>query len=263
MSDYSKAIEIFDASFDSSLYFDSIASEFTKSSLLKSIEEKNIPLIFLLGEPGVGKTYMLNVLQECLLVEKKVLFSSDPFFTPESFLHFLLEDEVYDKNATITELKDKVIHKFTNTNNIIILDEAQLMNNDVLEFIRILSDTKHFTFLLSMHKSEGDTIVKKSHFASRNHVVIHLNVLTKNEINKYIESQLLRSGLGNISQIFKKKQIKELQELSKGNFRVVKQLIKHSFSIMDYAKTHGHKKYSTPSSCVITMAGIDLGIIDV
>ena len=263
MSDYSKATEIFDSSFDSSLYFESIASEFTQGSLLKSIEAENIPLIFLLGEPGVGKTYMLNVLQNFLDPAKKVLFSSEPFSTPESFLHFLLEDEVVDNDANITELKEKVIVKFSNTNNIIILDEAQLINNIVLEFIRILSDTKHFTFLLSMHKNEGESIVHKSHFSSRNHVVVLLNILTKNEINKYIESQLLRSGLGNISQIFKKKQIKELQALSKGNFRVVKQLIKHSFSIMDYAKTHGHKKYSIPSLCVITMAGIDLGIIDV
>jgi len=262
MSDYSKATEIFDTSFDSNLYFESIASEFTKGSLIKSIEAKNIPLIFLLGDPGVGKTYMLNVLQSTFKKGKKVLFSSEPFTTPESFLHFLLKDETFDKNATITELKERALNKFAGTDNIIILDEAQLLNTIVLEFIRILSDTKQFTFLLSMHKNEGENIVSKEHFASRSHIVVYLDCLTKNEINKYIESQLLRHGLGNISQIFKKKQIKELQTLSLGNFRVVKQLLKHTFSIMDYAKIHGHKKYTMPTSCVITMAAIDLGIID-
>ena len=186
MSDYSKAIEIFDTSFDTDIYFESIASEYTKGSLLRSIEAKNIPLIFLLGEPGVGKTYMLSVLQSCFTKEKKVLFSSESFSTQESFLHFLLENKVNDKNETITELKNKVIQKFIDTDNIIILDEAQLIDTMVFELIRILSDTKQFTFLLSMHEDEGKAIVNKKHFTSRNHRVILLDHLTKNELNKYI-----------------------------------------------------------------------------
>ena len=242
MSDFLKASEIFDNSSDISLYFESIAAEFTKNSLLKSINAKDIPLMFLLGEPGVGKTYLLKVIQESLSNNKKVLISSEPFSTPESFLHFLLQGEAFDKNLSLPELKEEVIKRFTGIDNLIIIDEAQLLDTIILEFIRILSDSNVFSFLLSMHKEEGEAILSKSHFSSRNHTVVTLNLLTKNEINKYIESQLLKNSLGNISQIFKPKQIKFLQTLSKGNFRVLKQLLKHTFSIMDYAKTNGHKK---------------------
>ena len=262
MSDFLKASEIFNSSFDSKLYFESIAAEFTKNSLLKSIDTKDIPLMFLLGEPGVGKTYMLNVIQKSLSPDKKILFSSEPFRTPESFLHFLLKDEYFNKDLSLPELKEEVIKRFNGIDNLIIIDEAQLLDTIILEFIRILSDSNQFNFLLSMHKDEGEAILKKSHFASRNHSVVTLNILTKNEINKYIESQLLRHGHGNISEIFKSKEIKLLQTLSKGNFRVLKQILTHTFSIMDYAKKNGHKKYITPNNCVITMAGIDLGIIN-
>jgi len=262
MSNYSKASKIFDTSFDSDLYFESIAAEFTKNSLLKAIDSRDIPLLFLLGEPGVGKTYMLNVLQNSFNSSKKVLISSEPFSTPEAFLHFLLKDEYFDKRLTISELKDEAIRRFIETDNLIIIDEAQLLSNLVLEFIRILSDTQHFNFLLSMHKKEGQEIVSKSHFASRTHAVIELSILTKSEINKYIESELLRHGLGNISEIFKQNHIKQIQKLSNGNFRIVKQLLKHTFSIMDYAKVNGHNNYAKPNDCVITMAAIDLGIIN-
>lgn len=262
MSNYSKASKIFDTSFDSDLYFESIAAEFTKNSLIKAIDSRDIPLLFLLGEPGVGKTYMLNVLQNSFNSDKKVLISSEPFSTPEAFLHFLLKDEYFDKRLTISELKDEAVNRFAGTDNLIIIDEAQLLNTLVLEFIRILSDTQHFNFLLSMHKKEGQEIVSKSHFASRTHTIIELSILTKSEINKYIESELLRHGLGNISEIFKQNHIKQIQKLSNGNFRIVKQLLKHTFSIMDYAKVNGHNNYAKPNDCVITMAAIDLGIIN-
>ena len=262
MSSYSKASMIFDTSFDSDLYFESIAAEFTKNSLLKAIDSREIPLMFLVGEPGVGKTYMLNVLQNCFSSDKKVLFSSEPFSTPESFLHFLLKDEYFDKTSTISELKDEVARRFARTDNLIIIDEAQLLDNLVLEFIRILSDTGHFNFLLSMHKKEGEEILKKSHFASRTHTVIELTMLTRSEIKKYIESELLRNGLGNVSEIFNQNSVKLIQKISNGNFRIVKQLLKHTFSIMDYAKINGHNNYAKPNECVITMAAIDLGMID-
>lgn len=263
MSDYLKAAALFETSLDTSFYFESLVSEFTKDTILKNIEKKNIPLLFLLGEPGVGKSYMLQIIEATLPPQKKILFSCEPFSTPESLLLFLLEDSLSDKNFSITQLKELVIQKFAKSDNLIILDEAQLLSSVVLEYIRILSDTKHFTFLLSMHKKEGEAIVHKSHFASRNSVVITLNGLSKNEIHNYIESQLLKHALGNLSQLFKSKQINQLMVLSKGNFRVLKQLLKHTFSIMDYAKKHGHEKYTRPTTFVITMAAIDLGIINV
>lgn len=262
MSSFLKASLIFDNSLESTSYFESLSAEYTKNSILKEIKTNKLPLIFLVGEPGVGKTYMIDVIISDFITDKKVLSTSEPFSTPESFLHFLLKDEKFDKNLTFSELNDKVQKLYKNIDNLIVIDEAQLLDNSVLEFIRVLSDTGYFRFLLSMHKEEGVEIVKKTHFISRDHRVIELGILEDNEVRKYIEGQLLKNGLGDMVELFKKQQIKYIQKIAKGNFRIIKQLLKHIFSIMDYAKTNGHTKYITPNDCVITMAGIDLGVID-
>ena len=103
MSNFLKASEVFNTTFDTKQYFESINAEYTKNSLIKAVEAGNIPLLFLLGEPGVGKTYMINVLKASFPTNKKILYSSEPFLTPESFLSFLLEDSV--TNANVSELK--------------------------------------------------------------------------------------------------------------------------------------------------------------
>jgi len=262
MSSYEEAAHLFDTTFDSEKYFESLSAEYTKSSLLKTITEDKTSLIFLLGEPGVGKTYMLNLLKDRFSTNKKILSTSEPFSTPESFLYFLLKDEHLDRDLNISELKQKAIDHYKDIDNLIIIDEAQLLNDSVLEFIRTLSDTNHFNFLLSMHQKEGEKIVKKAHFLSRTHQIVKLGVLQDNEILKYIESQLILSGLSSINDIFNKKTVKYISKLSAGNFRVMKQLVKHIFLIMDYAKLHGHTKYTQPNRCVITMSAIDLGLID-
>lgn len=262
MNNFSKASALFDTTFDPSEYFESLSAETTKNLLVQSVSDKKAPLIFLLGESGVGKTYMLNVVQN-ILDKKRFLFATDPFSTPESFLHFLLLDFAYDKDLNLLELKEKVIEIYKNEDIVVIIDEAQLLNETVLEFIRILSDTSYFTFVLSMHKQEGEEILKKQHFLSRNHRVITLEKLSDYEISKYIASKLLKNNLGELGELFQKKQIKYIQKFSQGNFRNTKQILKHTFSIMDYALSNNHKKYITPTKYVITMSAIDLGLLDV
>ncbi len=262
MSSFQEASAIFDTTFDTQEYFESLSAEFAKNSLIESIESRQTPLLFLLGEPGVGKTYLLHMLQQ-RFPDTTILFATDPFSTPEALLHFLLQEHVSGNETTLSRLKESAIARFKEqSNHLIIIDEAQLLDERVLEFIRLLTDTGHFYFLLAMHQEDGMKIVKKRHFASRNHRVITLGTLQNNEIEQYIQAQLLAHSLGNLSDLFQNKQIRAIEHFSQGNFRLVKQMLKHIFSIMDYAKNHGHPRYATPTSCVITMAAIDLGIID-
>jgi predicted AAA+ superfamily ATPase len=260
MNNFLKASSIFQASFDTEEYFESVYAVAAKSSLVNAIVNKKTPLLFLLGDPGVGKSYMLEVLKKEFDRSKKVLFSAEPFSTPESFLLFLLEES--SAMQSITELKKRVIEKYENLDNLIILDEAQLSSQGVLEFIRTLCDLNIFTFLLSMHKTDGEKVLQKSHFASRDHIRIVIGVLTQNEIEVYIEKQFMRHAMSELVPLFKKREIKLYEKFSQGNFRVLKQLLKHTFLIMSYAKENSLRKYITPSPCVITMAAIDLGIID-
>ncbi len=262
MSNFKKASKIFDTTFDTQEYFESMSAEFSKNSLIESIQAHQTPLLFLLGEPGVGKTYLLHLICEHFTT-KKIIFASDPFHTPEAFLHFLLQESDIRSDAPLSELKAAATALFQKQrDHLIIVDEAQLLDTSVLEFIRLLCDSGSFYFLLSLHKDEGMNLVKKRHFASRNHRVVTLGTLHINEIQKYIEAQLLAHSLGHLNELFRNRQIAAIEKFSNGNFRVLKQMLKHIFSIMDYAKSHGHHRYTTATPCVITMAAIDLGIID-
>lgn len=262
MSNFEKASEVFDTTFNEKYYFDSLNSSYAKATILKTINTGKTPLIFLLGEPGVGKTYMLHLVKKELKESKKILSSSEPFSTAESFLHFLLQEENVSKDLSLSELKDLAVSTFTDIDNLIMIDEAQLLNESVLEYIRVLSDSGVFYFLISMHKEEGELIVKKRHFASRNSHSVILGVLKTDEILQFIKSQLSEDELSDLNTLFSQKQAKQLAKFSKGNFRLIKQLLKHSFSIMDYASKAGHAKFTLPSKCVITMAAIDIGIIN-
>ena len=132
----------------------------------------------------------------------------------------------------------------------------------MLGFIRILSDTGYFNFIISMHKDEGAEILKLKHFASRTHTVMKLEKLTRYEILNYIHAQLFRNALGEYVENFTVKEVKQIDSYAGGNFRQMKQIIKHIFSILDYANLNSKIGYNKPNRCVITMSAIDLGIID-
>jgi predicted AAA+ superfamily ATPase len=261
MRDFEKAAQIFESSFLADEYFDSMSCEFAKNTLINIIKNTETPLAFLLGDPGVGKTYMLHLIKKSFSDTHKILFASDPFTSAESFLQFLL-GERYDANLSILDLKESAIAMYRDLDHIIMIDEAQLLDESILEYIRILSDTKVFNFILSMHKDDGMAIVKKPHFASRDHRVVTIGLLEKKEFKHYLESRLLQNGLGSLAESFKDRELSLISRYANGNFRMSKQMLKHLFLIMDHAKINGLEKYVNPNRCVITMAAIDLGFLD-
>jgi len=63
--EYEEAKQIFLANeFDEGQHFNSLAFEHSKSELLLALEKKENPMIFLLGDPGCGKSYLLKYIQE-------------------------------------------------------------------------------------------------------------------------------------------------------------------------------------------------------
>jgi predicted AAA+ superfamily ATPase len=262
MSAFEKASKVFESSFLKDDYFESMSAEFAKNSLIHAIKNEQTPLLFLLGDPGVGKTYMLHLLKEDFTHTHRILMASEPFATPESLLQFLLTGTGHDSGLSLLELKERAVNIYKNIPHIIMIDEAQLLSESILEYIRILSDTKAFRFILSMHREEGELIVKKKHFASRDHKVVTIGLLEQGELKHFLESQLLRHELGNMAELFKTKELVLINRYAAGNFRMIKQMLKRIFSLMDYAKTNALKPYVTPNKCIVMMAAIDMGCID-
>ncbi|MBN2895563.1 MAG: ATP-binding protein [Campylobacterales bacterium] len=263
MSSYASAAALFESSFDQAEYFESMSAEFAKNSLFSLVEANEVALLFLLGEPGVGKTYLLHLLCEAFKERRRIVMASEPFGSPESLMHFLLqEDEASVAVMTLPQMKERALALYAPTPHLIILDEAQLLDERVYEYIRILADTKSFRFLLSMHAHEGKAIVKKPHFATRDHRVITLGLLQGSELRHYLESTLLRHNMGMLAEGLGNKEFKMIERFTQGNFRLLKQMFRRIFALSDHAKTNGIALHSKPNGCIVTMAAIDLGCLD-
>jgi Holliday junction resolvasome RuvABC ATP-dependent DNA helicase subunit len=63
--------------------------------------------------------------------------------------------------------------------------------------------------------------------------------------------------------MFQEKQIRVIQKLSKGNFRTVKKLVRTVCEIIDIAQKSRIKEFENVDNKTLTMAAIDIGLIDV
>jgi len=264
MRDYTRAKELFKDIIDVKYYFDSVGAEVTRYKVENAIEERNAPLIFLIGDPGVGKSYILKLISKELEKKSLSIFIDHPFFDKRDLLKILyeLKNLEFDKNINFNTLKERLIKNYKNDKHTIFIDEAQLLNEEQFELIRILGDTKVFQFVLSMHKEEGRAILDKKHFKSRTKVVVEYEKLHYKEVYRYIQSTLLLGNFGEISQMFSLKDAKKITKYTDGNFRTVKKFIYSLLSLLEFAKKNGLRKYGEINSNLLQMSALDIGVID-
>lgn len=263
MRDFKEATKIYKDDIDTNKYFDSISAEVARHKIQDAIKEKIAPLVFLIGDPGVGKSYIIRVLKEQISDEQLTVFIDHPFFDKRDLLKLLYEAKglQFDKETNFNTLKETLVQEYKDTSHTIFIDEAQLLNEEQLELIRILSDTKVLQFVLCMHKEEGQAILEKKHFKSRNKVVINYGSLEANEVYRYIQSSLISHSLSEIALMFSKKDAKVIAEYTKGNFRTIKKFLLVLMELLAYAKKHGLKKHQALNKTLLMMAALDLGLI--
>ena len=264
MRNYKEAKSLFKDALDTRYYFDSIGAQQSKNKIIETIKEKDTSLIFILGDPGVGKSFILSLIYSELKDKYPIKYIDHPFFEKKEFLKMLYEvmGIEFDQNADINSLKENLANLKNDQFYTILLDEAQLLNDEQLEFIRILSDTNIFQFIISMHKEEGETILKKKHFKTRVKKVIEIPTLKRFEIERYIHTTLMNYGYADIALLFDKKLIKLIEKYTNGNFRALKNLLYSLFTLLDFAKENVLQNYTKPNSCLITMSALDIGLID-
>lgn len=218
-------------------------------------------LIFLIGEPGSGKTFLLNLLYDRWSDQRHIILIETPFITPLTFLYQLIRHKgIKAEGEDIERLRIQATELYRNSDHLIMIDEAQLLSTEMREFIRILSDSHAFWFMLAMHKNEGEAILRAPHFKSRPHHVVELFELTPNECKNYLYRELLRIGYSDIDELGGKLTAKAHQ-ISNGNFRNFKKLFYHLFHLLHYTNTHNKTKYLRPSSCTITMAAMSAELL--
>jgi len=210
-------IEEFRDRVDISDYFSHFNFEIVKEEILSS---KN-NLIFLLGSPGSGKTFMINYLL---------------YKFPDKFQIYKSLDNI-DKNKTL------------------LIDEAQLLNENELEKIRIKSD-EGLQVLFAMHLKEGEKIINKPQFYSRYFQKIYMKPLNYEDFFKYVVKKLSKYDK---EYLINQKMIKKIYKYSKGNFRLGKKIIFTSLNLLDFS-LRNNLKYKKIDNCILTMSLIELGI---
>jgi 4-hydroxy-tetrahydrodipicolinate synthase len=240
---YDRIIDAFTDKIEVNECFNTFSFEFSKNSVI----ENKSNLIFLLGLAGSGKTFLINYLMHTKK-DKEYIFFPRAFSNKEEFLSKLNINDIE---------KDK--ESFRNKPHLIIIDEAQLLDNYMLEFVRTLSDTKCFNFLLSMHLSDGEKIISQDHFKSREISVVKLNPITKNEMIRFINKKLFENKE---QYFFEDADFSFIYKITNGNFRYIKRVIKRSFELLQFAVENKISKYNKINKCILTMAAIDLGLID-
>ncbi|WP_187648448.1 ATP-binding protein [Nitrosophilus labii] len=234
---------------------------------LKETVKKPLKMILLYGEPGIGKSILLNRLYlELSKTNSNVHIFLSPILDEHNFTKALYR-KIFSKDEDIdfNKFVDLVNRELSFNSTLVLLDEAQLYSNSQMEKIRILSDTRKIKFVVSLHKTEQEDLIAKGHFQTRIWETIELKPPTINELETYIKKKLLGRNLFNIANQFNKKHIKFIYHYTKGNYRETNKFLYHLFEIYEYYEKNKPSKidYSKISKKFLEMSAIKLGYIDV
>jgi len=223
----SNLIEEFRDTINLNDYFSHFSFEVAKDEILGSKSN----LLFLIGEPGSGKSFLFTFIYHKLPSEYVLI--KEPFVSKTEFM----------KNYYYTGKK-------------ILIDEAQLLNIEMLEFLRVLSD-KGNQIIFAMHKKEGEAIISMPQFKSRYTQVVELKQMRFKEFEKYVYAKFIKYQK---VYLLDHKVLRKVYKFSKGNFRMSKKFIFTMLTLLNFSLNKG-LKYSKLDDCIFEMSAIELGFL--
>ncbi|MFT7879832.1 MAG: ATP-binding protein [Sulfurimonas sp.] len=268
-SRYEIAKNVFIDSIDLDDYIDLNSSISAFKQLQHSIE-KPLKMILLFGRPGTGKSILLNRIAEKLKKEREIHYFETPSTNEKEFFHKLFKALTKEELPANTDINFSSLVNYCKglrgeREIVILLDEAQMYGPEMMEKIRLLSDTRSVKFIVSLHKTEDEDLIAKEHFQSRIWEVIELKNATLEDQVAYVHKKLLKKNLFEVANSIKEKEMKFIHSFTKGNFRECNKLFYTIFEICEYYDTHEPSKvhYDRLSKKIIEMAALKLGYIDV
>jgi len=268
-SRYETAKNVFIDSIDIDDYIELNSSVTAYKQLVHSIS-KPLKMILLFGKPGTGKSILLNRLAQKLKHQKEIYYFETPATNEKEFFYRLfkiLTKQTLPKN---TEVNFSALVNYCKDLRgkreiVILLDEAQMYGAEMMEKIRLLSDTRSVKFVVSLHKTDDEDLIAKEHFQSRIWEIIELSNATKDELSSYIHKKMLKKNLFELANSLKEKEMKLIHKLTKGNYRECNKLLFTIFEICEYYDKNEPSKinYNRVPKKIIEMAALKLGYLHV
>jgi len=204
------------------------------SGLDSSGLESNGGFVLLTGEVGTGKTTISRCLMEQLPENTQAAFILNPTLSSQELLATLCDElkiRYRKTGATLKTLTDKIQEKLLknhqkNINTLLIIDEAQHLQPEVLEQLRLLTNletnTKKLLQVILIGQPELQSLLKRRdlrQLAQRITARYHLLPLNQQEVALYIKHRL--SVAQCFRELFSTKAITAIHQISDGIPRVI------------------------------------------
>ncbi|MGD2100209.1 MAG: OmpA family protein [Desulfobacterales bacterium] len=193
---------------------------------------ENKGFLVLTGDIGTGKTLLINALIRITEVKTLIATIPDPDLDILDFFRLLAEEfnmpqTFSSKGEFLVQFKEFLLQSYASDKGVLlIVDEAQRLNSELLEQIRLLSNIE-----LDNHKLLNIFFVGQKEFnqllsdqrnkavRQRISVIYQLKPLSEPETVKYIQHRLKRAGA--TEEIFKPDAIREIFKFSRGTPRLI------------------------------------------
>jgi general secretion pathway protein A len=204
--------------------------------------------IVLTGEVGTGKTTLCRNLLNDLPEDVEVALILNANINEQELLQTVCDElkvsykEGYSQKQLLDQIYRHLLVKFAdNQQTVLIIDEAQLLQRDVLEQIRLLTNlettkSKLLQIILIGQPELNDVLSRNDlrQLAQRVTARYHLGALQKNEIEDYVNFRLRVAGCR--KPLFTKQALSQLFKLTEGIPRRINVLADHAL-LSAYSKT--------------------------
>lgn len=210
-------------------YIDIESSLFALNQLEKAIEEP-MQMALLIGASGVGKSMILKSVHKKLRHQKDIHYIETPFLSENDFLSTLFSILTGELTHQDGEISFNNIIKYCNSLKgkreiIVLVDEAQMCPDIILEQIRLLSDTRIVKFVIVLHNINEKSILAESHFKTRIWSTIELAHSSKQEMASYIHLKLIGANVSNVVSYIGDSEFKLIHKYTNGNYRECNKLM--------------------------------------
>ncbi len=237
-------------------------------SLKDSIINKPSKIILLYGNSGTGKSMFLNKLYTDISTSQPTFFYKTPILSESEFYQTLAQDLCHTKyceELNFTQFVKIIEQTGQKQIPIVLLDEAQLYSETIMEEIRLLSDRQMVKFVITLRKIEKKSIIAQEHFQTRIWKTIKLENTSYSELKIYIQKKLTNANCFDNVKMFTNRAVNKIYKITNGNYRDTNKLLYTLFDLCyHYEKSNRSSSVKTDqiSNKVIEIAAIQAGLIN-